>query len=209
MNKISFRNLVIAAAACAVMAVPATSSAQRWPVNNQQDQGRWTQGRWNDNRVLKELVARTERESNAFRSYFERNFRSNGHGKRDDRYQNDHADHQGRRGEMTLKDAIQNLDEAMERLRNAVNSNVRGRRMSEIVDDISEHSRDVDQRIGHVTDSYDYFGGGNNNRRGGNYNNSYNNRDWRYDRSDLSRDWNELERDINQLVRILSGRTGR
>ena len=207
MNKISLKTLVIAATAAAVLAVPAIGSAQRWPTGNQ-NQGRWNQGnqgRWNDNRSLRELVARTERESNSFRSYFEHNFRSNGHGKHNDRYQdNDHADHQGRRGEMTLKDAIQNLDEAMERLRNAVNSNARGRRMAEIVDDISEHSRDVDQRIGRVSDSYDFFGGGSYNRNGG----AYSNRDWRYDRSDLSRDWSELKRDINQLVRILSGRDG-
>jgi hypothetical protein len=197
MNSTNIRTLAIATVAAVCVAMPAMSSAQRY------GQGRWPvdqrQYRYNDRYDLRDLADRTERQSNDFRAYFEHNFRDNGHGKRYDRYGNDrdqHGDHEGRNGRMSLKDAIQNLDEALERLRSEITHNGRSRKAQEIMDDVREHSNDVEQRISRVTDWYDYTG---RDWRSGNGN-------WRYDRSDLSSRWRDLRGDINDLQRSFGGR---
>lgn len=89
----------------------------------------------NDGDVLR-FIARSERQSNAFRSWFERNYKKLRLGKdRDNRW---------------LKGQIQDLDEAMERLRKRT---VDGRPMSrygndrEQMQDALNHARNIDREI--------------------------------------------------------------
>lgn len=91
---------------------------------------------------------------------------------------------------MTLRDAIQNLDEDFERLRAEVDHNGRSRKARDLMSEINEHSGDVDARLGRLTDWYSFK----------------NDRNWRYDRSDLATRWRELRRDIADLSRSINGR---
>lgn len=183
----SLKSIAIAAIATLCVAAPLSAGAQRYGQNRDRDY-RYD----NRDRGLQNQVNRTERESNSFRAYFEHNFRWHGHGQRyiPETGYDQHAEHQGRNGQMNLGDAIQNLDEAFERLRAEVDRNGRTRRAGDLMDDILEHMRDVDQRIGRIRDSYDYN----------------NDRSWRYDRSDLSSRWRELRGDINDLARSFNYR---
>lgn len=190
----NLKSMAIAAVACALIAAPAIGSAQGYGQNRGRDRDRDDNPRMQrDMRDLRELVNQTERHSNSFRDYFEHNFRSNGHSERwsvSSDYDR-HPEHQGRNGQMTLRDAIQNLDEDFERLRNEVDHHGRTRQARQFMDEILEHSGDVDQRMGHVRDWYD-------NTR---------DRNWRYDRSDLSSRWRDLRSDINSLARNFGVRT--
>lgn len=182
------------AIAAATVGLAGMANAQRWPIP---DRGRDYRYDQRDNRGLRNLVDQAERESNAFRDYFERHYRDRGHSKQYD-YRGDHGDHEGRYGQMTLKDAIQNLDEAFERLRSAVGRNdYRDRGTRDAMRDILEHSRDVDVRIGRVGDAYIFD---QSDRWNGGYNNGYNMRGRGGD--ELSYRWRELRRDIDRLARM-------
>jgi len=200
----NFKTLLVAALAC-------VSFGSAMAQNNGYGQGRgdygYGQNHRDDNRYnrgnqnvwrtdLRRLVDRAERDSNAFRSYFERNFRSNGHERR---YDNDnnwngrggHAEHQGRYGQMSLKDAIQNLDEDMERLRKEIDRNRESRYAQSLISEIREHAADVDARMPRAADWYSY----NNDNRG-----------WRYDRSELSQRWARVRSDIGAITGFQFGR---
>lgn len=208
------KSMAIAAIACVCVAAPAGASAQRYPQDYDRNYRSGNQYGYG----VRDLVNRVERESNDFRDYFEHHFRVRGNARRSDRW-SDHSDHQGRYGDMTLKDAIQNLDEAMERLRNSVNrnGNTRSRDFSETLSDVLEHSNDVDRRIGRVSDTYDYYNDGYDNGYGNDRygygsgrsddrygNGRYGDRNWRYDRNDLGMMWRDLRSDIGQLSRMLN-----
>lgn len=179
----NLKSLIVAAMACTCIA---SGMAQGYGNgrNHRNDQdSRFGQRDWR--RDLRLIVDRTERESNSFRAYFERNFRSNGHEPRYDRGDM-HPEHQGRDGQMSLKDAIQNLDEDMERVRREIDRHRDSRYARSLVDDIQGHSNDVDRRMGRVGDWYSFGGSGGP-------------RSWRYDRSDLSRRWSRLRDDIRDM----------
>jgi hypothetical protein len=145
--------------------------------NNQRNNQRYSQQNWR--RDMRRMIDRTERESNSFRQYFEDHFRANGHERR---YggETGHAEHQGRNGQMSLKDAIQNLDEDMERLRHEVDRNRDMRYARALTDEIRDHAADVDARMPRVAEWYS-FGG---------------DRRWRWDSSELSQRWSRLRGDI-------------
>ncbi|HWA82909.1 MAG TPA: hypothetical protein VG820_05730 [Fimbriimonadaceae bacterium] len=173
--------------ACALLATSAIGSAQGY--GHGQDRNRDRDYAQRNLRDLRDLVNQTERHSNSFRSYFEHNFRSNGHPER--WTGGSHREHEGPRGQMTLRDAIQNLDEDFERLRTEVDHHGKTREARRLMDEIVDHSGDVDSRIGRVRDWYDY------NR----------DRNWRYERSDLASRWRDLRSDINNLARNFNART--
>jgi hypothetical protein len=191
----SLKSTVIAAIACVCFAAPMTSSAQRGYQqrgNQNRDRDIRREQIQRDSRELKSIVDRTERHSNSFRDYFEHNFRSNGHSERWTvrAGYDQHAEHQGRNGQMTLRDAIQNLDEDFERFRSEVDHNGRSRHARDLMAEIIEHSGDVDARIGRVSSWYNFT----------------RDRNWRYDRSDLSSRWRDLRDDIRELNRIFNSR---
>jgi len=187
----SFKNLAITAVACAFIAAPIVGNAQGY--GRQQDRNYQDRNYRQDYGYdLKDLVNRTERESNSFRDYFEHNFRSNGHQSRWSGASgyDSHPEHQGRNGQMTLRDAIQNLDEDMERLRADIDHHGRSRHARDLMSEVMDHMSDVDVRVSRVSDWYSYN----------------NDRNWRYERSDLSSRWRELRADLNELNRNVNGR---
>lgn len=176
MKRIGMKWIVMAAVASFCVAAPSSSFAQRYDRDDHM--------RVRDS--LKDEVNRVERESNSFRFYFEHNFRDNGHGRKWDPYDRyGTPEHQGRNGRMSLKDSIQNLDEDFERLRTVVNLWGRTPRARDLMNEIMEHSRDVDVRIARTAEAYSFR----------------NERDWRYDRSELFSRWNDLRRDTLELDR--------
>jgi Ni/Co efflux regulator RcnB len=180
----SLKNLFVAAIACAFLAAPIAGNAQGYGRTQDRDRN-YRQDYRGD---LKDLTNRAERSSNSFRDYFEHNFRSNGH---QERWSGGgHPEHQGRGGQMTLRDAIQNLDEDMERLRSEVDHHGRSRRARDLMDEVMDHMSDVDARIGRTGDWYSYN----------------NDRSWRYDRSDLFNRWRDTRSDINEVNRAFNGR---
>ena len=81
---------------------------------------------------IETLARRTERESNAFREWFERNYRSRRLGRsRDNRW---------------LKGEIQSLDEAMERVRSHADDRRPERGRSD-VEDAMDHARRIDREL--------------------------------------------------------------
>ena len=181
------KTLGVAAIALVFMGIPAMGSAQ---VRYNHDEYRFSR----DQRDLKNQIDQMERESNAFRFYFEHNFRSNGHKEThyDSSSRDAHPEHMGRNGNMTLKDAIQNLDEDFERLRSEVDRHGRTTaRAHELMSEIMEHMQDVDVRINRVSVSYNYNG---------------RERNWRYDRSELSNRWNDFKSDLQDLNRQVNRR---
>lgn len=127
--------------------IPAEASAQintRRPDWGDRDRGRdydrgrrnndwgWDRDRDSRGRSLEALARRTERESNAFRDWFERNYRSRRLGRsQDNRW---------------LKNEIQQLDEAMERTRRRADDRNpdRGRRDFQ---DAMDHARRIDREL--------------------------------------------------------------
>jgi hypothetical protein len=180
----SLRTIAVAAIATIGVAAPLTSSAQRYG-------GRDYRYEYRDS-GLRDQVDHTERESNSFRDYFEHHFRWRGHAQRyiPETGYDRHAEHQGRNGQMTLGDAIQNLDEDFERLRAEVDHNGRTRRSSDLMDEIVDHMSDVNTRIVGVRDGYEFS----------------RDRNWRYDGSALSSSWRDLRADINDLARSFGPR---
>src|SRR5579862_3732372 len=168
------KSIAIAAIACACVAAPVSGFAQHYNHNDYH----FSQ---ND---IKGEVQSTERESNSFRSYFEHNFRDNGHQKRSTGGYGA-AEHMSRGGQMTLQDTIQNLDEDFERLRSEVNHHGTSQEARSLMNEIVNHMRDVDVRIDRVADNY-AFG---------------RDRDWRYKNSELNTRWQDLKDDINELSR--------
>ncbi|MFI5385828.1 MAG: hypothetical protein ACHQ50_06875 [Fimbriimonadales bacterium] len=182
---------MIAAIACVFIAAPIASSAQRY--GQDPDRSRYNHNDYRYNRDdFKDWVNSVQRESKSFRDYFEHNFRAFGHAQqRWDRSGDLHPEHEGRNGNMTLLDAIQNTDEDLERLRAEVKYHDRSRYARDLMNEIVDHSRDVDARIGRVADTYRYN----------------DDRAWRYDRnSELYRRWQDLRADIRDLDRGLNYR---
>jgi hypothetical protein len=139
---------------------------------------------------FREAVNRASKESKGFRYYFEHNYHANGHEQRWDRPDiNGHAEHQGRRGQMSLKDAIQNLDEDLQRLRAEVMHRGRSHYAESLAAEIEEHANQVDQRMGVVAEGY-WFN---------------QNHDWKYDKSELSNRWQELKRHVDEVSHAVSG----
>jgi|GEM_PF-3449498 len=174
------RTLLVVAAASIFMAAPIVSVAQRY----NHDDFR------HDRRDMKDWVDSMERESNSFRDYFEHNFKAYGHKQEvwDRSGDYSHPEHEGRNGNMTLLDAIQNMDEAFERTRGEVDRHGVTRQAREMMTEIVDHSRDVDSRIDRVADNYRFN----------------NDRNWRYDkRSELYHRWQDLKADIHDLDRGL------
>lgn len=91
---------------------------------------------------------------------------------------------------MSLRDAIQNLDEDMERLKAEIDHHGRSRNARDLMSEVMDHMSDVDARVPRTSDWYSYG----------------NDRNWRYDRSDLSSRWREVKADINELNRAFRGR---
>lgn len=176
-----WKSIVIATTAVACL-VPALASAQR---NWDRDDRRF------ERFDIRDEVAHTFRDSKDFRHYFEHNFRASGHEPRwdaTDRY--GHPEHEGRYGQMTLKDAIQNMDEDIERLRAEVSHHGDSRAARDLAEEIQEHADQVDRRINRVGDWYRFNG----------------DRDWRWDRSELFNRWNDLRSDIRRTTRDLLDR---
>jgi len=187
------KKMAIAAVACAFLAAPLSGSAQGYGSSGQRNRQitiqRYDHDNYRYNRQdLRGEVDGVERESNSFRAYFERNFRDNGHAKRWNGY--GHAEHEGRNGQMSLQDAIQNLDEDFERLRSEINRHGQTRQARSLMNEIVNHMRDVDVRIDRVADNYN-FG---------------RERDWRYSSSELYTRWQDLKGDINDLSRAIRER---
>jgi hypothetical protein len=141
--------------------------------------------RFRDRMDLRDEVTQTFRDSKDFRHYFEHNFRANGHEPRwdaSDRY--GHPEHEGRFGQMSLKDAIQNLDEDIERLRAEFAHHGPDRAARDLAREIQDHSNQVENRIGRVGDWYRFEGEPR----------------WRYERSELYSRWQDLRRDIQGMT---------
>lgn len=141
--------------------------------------------------ALRDEVDHTSRDSKDFRHYFEHNFRANGHEPRwdaSDRYA--HPEHEGRFGQMTLKDAIQNMDEDIERLHAEFKHHGASSAARDLAIEIRDHSNQVDTRIGRVGDWYRF----------------QNDRAWRWDRSELFDRWRDLRADIDTMTRDTESR---
>jgi hypothetical protein len=141
--------------------------------------------------TLRDEVDHTFRDSKDLRHYFEHNFSANGHEPRwdrSDRYA--HPEHEGRFGQMTLKDAIQNMDEDIERLRAEFAHRGASPAARDLAIEIRDHSNQVDARIGRVGDWYSFK----------------NDRTWRWDRSALFNRWRDLRADIDTMTRDLENR---
>lgn len=126
---------------------------------------------------LVDQVDHAERDSNAFRSFFERWYREHGHRSRQ-MPELGHKHHAGFEGDVTLKDEIQNVDESFERLRKEID--VRGGVTPYAVGqmhDAVEHATEVDRIIG-----------------------GPDRRDRTYD--DLAAQWNLLKARINDMADI-------
>jgi hypothetical protein len=173
------KSIFIAAVACACLAVPAISSAQRrgndkWPLPN----------RIQNYRSLDDMVVRAERESNSFRYNFEHNYRGR------DRNRNWRNDDYGFWG-YDLKTDIQKMDEAFERLRGIVQKNNRhddryrdwrngswyDRDARREMETVVRYAQEVDRELGRGFGNY---------RRG---------------QRNLTEDWRDLRRDIDVLAR--------
>ncbi|HLK16217.1 MAG TPA: hypothetical protein VKT78_15535 [Fimbriimonadaceae bacterium] len=166
------RTTLLAAAALACL-IPAAAQAQRY---------REYVPRANN---LSDEVFHTFRDSKDFRHYFEHHFRANGHEPRwdrSDRY--GHPEHEDRFGRMSLKDAIQNLDEDIERLRAEFAHHGASRAAVDLADEIRDHSDQVDRRIGRVGEWYRFD----------------DDRDWHWDRSELFNRWRDLRTDIREVT---------
>ena len=143
-----FKNLAVVVAVVASSALallPADASAQvstrrgdYAPPRSDRDRDRGRRDEWDrrDDRdrrgpSVESLAKRTERESNSFRDWFERQYRQRRLGRdRDNRW---------------LKDEVQNLDEAMERVRHRADGNSnRGRNDFE---DAMAHARRIDRAL--------------------------------------------------------------
>lgn len=185
MKLMNMKTLAIGAVACAMAAMPAFSSAQRYG-----NQGRLYRYEYRDNGIYNQ-TADVSSESKRFRDYFEHNFRWRGHSAKyiPETGYDQHAEHQGRNGEMTLGDAIQNLDEDLERLRAEVKYHGRDDRARDLMSEIMDHERDVDSRVGRVRDWYDYQ------------------EHDRYGHDSLSSMWRDLRGDINSLNRSFGYRS--
>ena len=137
MRKDTLAILVAALVAIAAIA-PQDAASQidtRRDTRNSRDRDRdwnWDRDRDARGRSIESLAKRTERESNAFRAWFERNYDARRLGRsRDNRW---------------LKNEIQNLDEAMERVRRRADDRRpdRGRKDFE---DAMGHARRVDREL--------------------------------------------------------------
>jgi hypothetical protein len=139
--------------------------------------------------ALSDEVDHTFRDSKDFRFYFEHNFRANGH---ETRWVGRYAtpEHEGKFGRMTLKDAIQNMDEDIERLHAEYKHNGASREARDLAIEIRDHSNQVNSRINRVGDWYSFS----------------TDRDWRWDRSELFNRWRDLRADINGMTRDLESR---
>lgn len=142
------RNIAVALAALIVAGlslVPADASAQidtrrdgRWSDRDRErDRGRQNDWNWDRDRdrrgsSVEALARRAERESNSFRAWFERNYDRRRLGR----------DHDNR----WLKHEIQELDEAMERVRSRADDRRPERGRSQ-VEDALEHARRIDREL--------------------------------------------------------------
>jgi len=187
MKTTNFKSFLAAAVACACIAVPAMSSAQRWPTDNRGRGGynndqRYRYGTNDNNRNLRAIVDRAERRSNDFREDFERQYRGTSSSR--NRNRNRGNEQYGYWGG-DLKSDIQRMDEAFERLRNAIDRNDwRNNDSRREVDLIVRISDQIDREFGR---------GSINTRRGGN---------------DLQSEWRNLRRDISDLSRQFGSSNG-
>ncbi len=125
------------------------------------------------------------------RFYFEHNFRANGHEPRWDAADGyGHPEHEDRFGRMTLKDAIQNMDEDIERLHVEFKHRGDSRAARDLSNEIRDHSNQVNNRIDRVADWYRFPG----------------DRGWRWERSELYNRWRDLRADINTMTRDITNR---
>lgn len=138
---------LIAALAAFATFVPATASAQRGGWRNDHRRPAQVGKDW----TVRPLVVRTERESNAFRAWFERS---------------------GSRRDRNLKDNVQKLDEALERLRSRASDGRPGVGKPELQRALN-YARAIDRQI--------------NRQRQGRV---------------TVREWNDLQRTLNGLARI-------
>ncbi|HTQ10509.1 MAG TPA: hypothetical protein VMI31_10595 [Fimbriimonadaceae bacterium] len=184
MHRNGLKTLMAGLAMAACLALPMIGAAQHYGLQNHSGYNH-ADFRY-DRRDMKNWVDAMERESNSFRAYFEHNFKAYGHPHRyDSRNDSDHPEHEGANGQMTLKDAIQNMDEDFERLRAEVDHHGDSREARDLMNEIVDHSRDVDVRIDRVADNYRFN----------------DDRNWRYDRgSELYRRWQDLKADIRDLA---------
>jgi len=135
--------------------------------------------------ALRDEVDHTFRDSKDFRHYFEHNFRAYGHEPRWDMTDPaGHPEHEGRRGQMTLKDAIQNMDEDIERLRAEFKHHGASAAARDLAIVIRDHGNQVDSRMGRVGDWYRFE----------------NDRAWQWERSELFNRWRDLRADLNTMT---------
>jgi hypothetical protein len=181
MNFTKWQPVVIVAMAVAFLG-PVSASAQRF---GDQDDRRL-------HRVdLGDEVDKTFHDSKDFRHYFEHNFRSNGHEPRWDLTDaSGHPEHEGRYGQITLKDAIQNTDEDIERLRAEFAHHGTSRAALELAAVIRRHTEQVDVRLSRTGDWYRH--------------NS--DRHWRWERSELNTRWADVRSDIRRMTRDILAR---
>lgn len=135
------KNLTLAIAALAVVgaALPSTASAQVDTRRDRWDRYDYRPGR-GDRRdwVVRPLVVRVERESNSFRAWFEKNYDRRRLGReRDNRW---------------LKNEIQGMDEALERLRSRASDSRPGIGREQLEDALN-HARRIDDEIGRDRDT--------------------------------------------------------
>ena len=140
---------------------------------------------------LRDEVDHTFRDSKDFRHYFEHNFYSYGHEPRwEYSERSGHPEHIGRSGQMTLKDAIQNMDEDIERLRAEVRHRGYTPAARGLALEIRDHSDQVNTRIDRVGEWY----------------RNQMDRAWRWDRSELYVRWRDLRADIDIMTRDVENR---
>lgn len=138
MKRIHTLAATIAALAIGFTLLPSDASAQ---IRTRRDDDRWDQrdrdrdrdrGRDRRNYNIESLARRTERESNSFRDWFERNNSRRRMGRsQDNRW---------------LKNEIQNLDEALERVRRKADDRRPERGRSDM-QDAMEHARRIDREL--------------------------------------------------------------
>lgn len=213
-NKMNVRIMIAAMAAVTVLSLPMVASAQRWPTTRGNDQYRRNGNYNNYNRNLVDRVVKAERASNEFREEFERMWSRNndrdrdwnngwnrewsrngsnngrwGTGNNNGRYGNGNNRYYG---SSNPKEAVQRFDEAMERLRSAVNRNSRdnyGAR--DEMDEVLARAREVDRFFG--SSIWSAYGRGNGRYNGRSDNRVYSGR--------LDNQWSQLRRDIDSLAR--------
>lgn len=130
MKRIHTLAATVAALAVSLAFLPTNASAQ---VRTRRDDYRWNR-RDRDRRDydIESLARRTERESNSFRDWFERNYSRRRLGReRDNRW---------------LKNEIQEMDEALERVRRRADNRHPERGRSDM-QDAMEHARRIDREL--------------------------------------------------------------